>query len=283
MKKTFKSTHKKGLYIGKIIQDSLNGSSYSKVLNEVFECLQVQKKTFLVTPNPEFLIYASENPWFLDILSKADVIIPDGVAFLWAQEVFKGKNILNRLGIGFKTGLKVIFKGWGKKRVTGTDLFELLCKEAARIGKTVYFLGGKPKVGKLAFKKLQNKYPRLKGWVDKGFNLNLEEINSKNNKVKQLVLRINQKKPDFLFVAFGMGKQEKFIWENWFELDVKLAAGIGGAFDYLSGAVKRAPLWLRNAGFEWLYRLIRQPWRFFRQLSLLKFIFWVIKGEQVKN
>jgi len=94
-----------------------------------------------------------------------------------------------------------------------------------------------------------------------------------------LVGKINQKKPDFLFVAFGMGKQEKFIWENWSKLDVKLAAGIGGAFDYLSGTVKRAPLWLRNAGFEWLYRLVRQPWRFSRQVSLFKFIFWVIKGE----
>ncbi len=283
MEKTLKSTSKKGLYIGGIIQDSLNSSSYNRVLDEVSKRLQAQKKTFLVTPNPEFLIYASENPWFSDILSKADITIPDGVAFFWAQEVFKGNNTLSRLGIGLKVGLKVVFKGWGKKRITGTDLFEFLCKQAAQTGKTVYFLGGRPikgiKVGELAFKKLQNKYPGLKGWADEGFNLNLEEIDSKNSKVKQLVGKINQKKPDFLFVAFGMGKQEKFIWENWSKLDVKLAAGIGGAFDYLSGTVKRAPLWLRNAGFEWLYRLVRQPWRFSRQVSLFKFIFWVIKGE----
>jgi len=279
MKKTQKNTIKKGLYIGKIIQDSLNSSSYNEVLNEVSKRLQAQERTFLVTPNPEFLVYASNNPWFSNILDKADMVIPDGVAFFWAQEVLKGKNVLSRLGIGFKVGLKVIFKGWGKKRLTGTDLVELLCEQAARTGKTVYFLGGKAKVGNLALEKLQNKYPGLKGWADEDFYLNLEEIDSENSKIKQLVARINQKKPDFLFVALNMGKQEKFIWENWSKLDVKLAAGIGGAFDYLSGTVKRSPLWLRNAGFEWLYRLIKQPWRFSRQLSLLKFIFWIIKGE----
>ncbi len=283
MKKTQKNTIKKGLYIGKIIQDSLNSSSYDEVLNKVSKRLQAQKRSFLVTPNPEFLVYASENPWFSNILDKADMVIPDGVAFFWAQEVLKGKNILSRLGIGLKVGLKVIFRGWGKKRITGTDLVELLCKQAAQTGKTVYFLGGRPikgkKVGEIALRKLQNKYSGLKGWVDEAFELDLKEINSRNNKVKQLVARINQKKPDFLFVALNMGKQEKFIWENWSKLDVKLAVGIGGAFDYLSGMVKRAPLWLRNAGFEWLYRLIKQPWRFSRQLSLLKFIFWVIKGE----
>ncbi len=280
MEKALKNTSKKGLYMGEIVQESLNSRSYNRVLNEIFARLQLQKKTFLVTPNPEFLVFASLNPWFTDILSKADITIPDGVAFFWAEEVKKGKNPLSRLAIGFRVGLRVIFKGWGRKRVTGTDLVELLCQKAAQKGKSVYFLGGKPGIASLALKKMKEKYPSLEGWAEEGPPDPQDKGRSKEiTAVKVWVEKINQNQPDFLFVAFGMGKQERFIWENWPRLKVGLACGVGGAFDYLSGQVKRAPLWLRKAGFEWLYRLIKEPWRFSRQTSLWKFVFWVIKGE----
>jgi N-acetylglucosaminyldiphosphoundecaprenol N-acetyl-beta-D-mannosaminyltransferase len=82
-------------------------------------------------------------------------------------------------------------------------------------------------------------------------------------------------------VGFGMGKQEKFIADNWGKLEVKLAMGVGGAFDYFSGNVPRAPKVLRRAGLEWLYRLIRQPWRVRRQLALVKFVWLVIKEKFV--
>ena len=62
MEKTAKNTPKKGLYMDEIIQESLNSRSYNRVLNEIFARLQLQKKTFLITPNPEFLIFASSNP-----------------------------------------------------------------------------------------------------------------------------------------------------------------------------------------------------------------------------
>jgi len=280
MEKALKNTPKKGLYIGEIVQESLNGKSYTRVLNEIFARLQLQKKTFLVTPNPEFLVFASLNPWFTDILSKADIAIPDGVAFFWAGEVRKGRNPLSRLVIGFRVGLRVIFKGWGRKRVTGTDLVEILCQKAAQKGKSVYFLGGKPGIASLALKKMKEKYPGLEGWAEEGPPDPQDKGRNKEiPAVEVWVEKINQNQPDFLFVAFGMGKQEGFIWENWPRLKVGLACGVGGAFDYLSGQVKRAPLWLRKAGFEWLYRLIKEPWRLFRQASLWKFVFWVIKGE----
>ncbi len=279
MEKTQKNTLKKGGDIGKIIKVSLNSSSCSRVLDEVSRRLQVQKRIFIITPNPEFLVFAFDNPWFREILGKANMSIPDGVAFFWAQEVNKGNNILTRLIIGFSTGLKVIFSGWGKKRVTGTDLVGFLCKMASEKEKTVYFLGGQHGVAKEALKALQKKHPSLKGWAETGPKLNINEIKASNNKIRELVAGINQKEPDFLFVALGMGKQEKFIWGNWLNLDVKLAVGIGGAFDYLGGRVKRAPGWIRDAGCEWLYRLMKQPWRFSRQLSLLKFIVLIIKGN----
>jgi DNA polymerase-3 subunit gamma/tau len=87
---------------------------------------------------------------------------------------------------------------------------------------------------------------------------------------------LNSRKLDILFVAFGHVKQEKWISKNLSKTNVSVMLGVGGAFDYLSGEVSRAPKWLRIIGFEWLYRLILQPWRVFRFGSLVRFIFLVL-------
>jgi len=87
---------------------------------------------------------------------------------------------------------------------------------------------------------------------------------------------------DLLFIAFGPPKQEKWIANNLDKVPIKVAMGVGGAFDYLSGNVFRAPKWLRDLGMEWLFRLSLQPWRIKRQLSLLKFIFYVL-ANHAKN
>ena len=104
---------------------------------------------------------------------------------------------------------------------------------------------------------------------------------AKGNKEKlgELVAQINQKKPDLLFVGYTMDKQLKFIPENLSKLKVKLAMGVGGSFDYLSGEVPRTPRQIRKLGLEWLYRLLQQPWRFRRQLNLFRFGWLVLKEK----
>ncbi|MBU4098660.1 WecB/TagA/CpsF family glycosyltransferase, partial [Patescibacteria group bacterium] len=82
---------------------------------------------------------------------------------------------------------------------------------------------------------------------------------------------------DILFVAFGHPKQEEWIYENLEHLPVKVAMGVGGAFDYISGRVERAPFMIRAMGMEWLYRLIKEPWRWRRQLALGRFVWLVVK------
>jgi len=273
---------KKDGNILEILQKNMNSSSMDEVIRLVRERIDQNKKTFITTPNPEFIIYAQNNPWFKKILMQSDIAISDGVALLWAEEVLKKNNPFSRLLVGFLTGLKVIFTGWGKKRITGTDLMEKLCQLAAKNGWSVYFLGGKEGIAQKALKKLQSKYKGLMGGANSGPQLEIRNsklIGNSQFEIGKLVDEINDKQPTFLFVAFGMGKQEKFIFDNWSKLKVKLAMGIGGAFDYLSGEVKRAPQWVQNMGFEWFYRLIKEPWRWKRQLGLLNFIGLVLKGE----
>jgi len=96
---------------------------------------------------------------------------------------------------------------------------------------------------------------------------------------------INRRQPDILFVALGHGRQEKWIARNLSKLSsVKLAMGVGGSFDYISGQVKRAPKFMRKLGLEWLYRLIKEPWRLPRILvAVIKFSWLVIKDNKDKS
>lgn len=284
MKKQPISTPKKDGNTFQIFGTELIGSSFRELLGLIEQRMAQNQRTFITTPNPEFIVYAQQHPWFKELLIQSDMAIPDGVALLWAKEVLKKNNLFLRFLVGFSTGLKVIFIGWGGKRITGTDLTEKLCQLAAKNNWTVYFFGGKEKErAPRALEKMQKKYPGLKGWANPGpktVTLDFGKmILGPDSEIKRVVKDINEKHPDFLFVALNMGKQEKFIADHWGQLKIKLGMGIGGAFNYLSGDIKRAPLGIQKTGFEWFYRLCQEPWRWKRQLKLFQFIFLVLKEK----
>lgn len=197
------------------------------------------EKYYVVTPNPEILVIANKNKNYKNVLNSAKLALPDGIGIVIAG--------------------KILRKGF-KERITGTDLLEKLCKEVAKKPITIGFLGAGPGVAFKTAECLRKKYPGLK------VALAQEEWNEGFS--KQI---------DILFVAFGSPKQELWIAQNLEKLPVNVAVGVGGAFDFISGEVKRAPRLIRKIGLEWLYRLIKQPWRIRRQLSLLTFIFLVLK------
>jgi N-acetylglucosaminyldiphosphoundecaprenol N-acetyl-beta-D-mannosaminyltransferase len=258
-------TIKKALKTAQILGIWLSGTSEDELLKYLASRLTEAKKTFIVTPNTEFSVYAQRHTWFCRILNSADIAIPDGIGLIWASSFLYGR---------------------GLDRIHGTDLMEKLCRLAAKQGWTVYLLGGQSGIAGLALENLKKRYSGLRGWAETGPDLRLgtpacRQAGWDLRIAGEWVEKINQKKPDLLFVGFGMGKQEKFIADNWGKLEVKLAMGVGGAFDYFSGNVPRAPKVLRRAGLEWLYRLIRQPWRVRRQLALVKFVWLVIKEKFV--
>ena len=135
---------------------------------------------------------------------------------------------------------------------------------------TVYMFGGAPGVAEKAAEEMRKKYPGLKivGIHDGYFDAKEE---------KNIIADIKEKKPSLLLVGLGSPKQEKWIYSNLRFTDAKLAIGIGGSFDVMSGNLKRAPEFFCKLGIEWLYRLIKQPTRFKRMMRLPKFVLRVRK------
>ena len=218
-------------------------ASMKEVLEFIVTGLQNQsEKYYIVTPNPELLVIASKDDNYRKVLNSAKLALPDGIGVIVAGKIM-GKPL--------------------KERIHGVDLVKSLCKEVSKQPITVGFLGAGPNIAELTAECLRKNYPGLKvGLVSEEWT---EELKNK--------------KADILFVAFGSPKQEIWISENLERLPAKVVIGVGGAFDFISGKVRRAPLILRKTGLEWLFRLIIQPWRLKRQLRLVKFLYLVLREK----
>lgn len=251
----------------------ITNATMSDVLEFVSKSIEENRKPYyIVTPNPEMIVYASKHNEFRQILNRAQIALCDGMQ-LFRAAAFVGKPL--------------------KERITGVQLMESLCQSVSEKPITVGFLGGRDGVAKMAADRLSQKYPDLNVVFvgEEPEELRDFHVTIDNEKLKRLaghknfVTRLNNKKQkhiDILFVAFGFPKQEEWMFKNLSKIDVSVMMSVGGAFDYVSGRVSRAPQWVQHAGFEWLYRLIRQPWRWRRQLALFEFLLLVLK-EKMKN
>jgi len=188
---------------------------------------------FIATPNPEILLEARKNEPFRKILNQTDLNIADGFGIILASWVNK-------------TPLK--------ERLTGTDFMQIICQHAPKETK-IFLLGAAPGIAEKTKKELEKRFANIQVVGTCSGSPALEE----ENHLRQL---INKSGAEILFVAFGAPKQEIWIARNLPHLtNIKIAMGVGGAFDFISGTIKRAPTWMRKLGLEWLYRLIKQPSR----------------------
>lgn len=245
-------------------------------LELVKKWLKGKSKHYIVTPNVEFILAASQDKQFREILNKADLAVADSARLGWAYELLNEKNIIKKL---LKWPLFIVPKTPLLLRfdiVTGTDLMKELIEVSADLGFTIGFLGGREGVARKCAERLKEKYPRLKIGYALAGPVIPAKAGSYTNKNLWIPDQVRDDKVDILFVAFGQIKQEKWIDRNLNKIPVKVAMGVGGAFDYLSGEVHRAPKAFRQLGFEWLYRLIVQPWRIGRQVKLFKFLWLVL-------
>jgi N-acetylglucosaminyldiphosphoundecaprenol N-acetyl-beta-D-mannosaminyltransferase len=206
----------------------------------------------VATVNPEFVVIAQKNAEFMRVLNTTALNVADGVGLLWAAR---------RMGQPFR------------ERIAGQELVERIATLAAARGERVFLLGAREGIAERAAAELVRRHP---GLIIAGCFAGSPACEEDQG----ILERINESNARILFVAYGPPKQELWIVRNAPRLSVSLAMGVGGTFDTLAGIVPRAPRWMQRAGFEWTYRLLREPRRFKRQLSIPYFMWLVVKSTR---
>jgi N-acetylglucosaminyldiphosphoundecaprenol N-acetyl-beta-D-mannosaminyltransferase len=202
----------------------------------------------VVTVNPEFVMVAQHDPDFYVTINESDLSLADGMGLLWAARVL-GHPL--------------------RERVAGSDTVPQIARLANTKGYRLYLLGAAPGVAEIAARVLCKENPQLVISGTFAGSPRPEEEDA-------IVSRIVQASPDFLFVAYGAPRQDLWIRRNLARLQVPVCMGIGGTLDFIAGVTKRAPVWMRRSGVEWLFRLIQQPWRWRRMAQLPVFVLHVL-------
>ena len=228
-----------------------------EILKNIKNAVDKKEKKSLYFVNADCLNKSQKDPVYKHILQKGDYILPDG----------SGINIACN-----------ILDNPLKENLNGTDLFPYICSLAQKQDYKIYLYGAKKGLAQRAKDELLKKYKTLQivgvhhGYVQK-------------QDIPQLIRDINQSKADILFVALGASVQEAFIEKYKNKIDAKLFLGVGGLFDFYSKSIKRAPLFIREIGFEWTYRMLQEPQRMWKRYLIgnPQFLYGVYQYKKSSN
>ena len=240
----------------KILGVRINNIDMDEAMAKIGGYFASDELNYIYTPNPEIVMRAGRDEEFKKIINSASLNLCDGIGLMIASKL-KKKPLKSRV-TGYDTSIKIL---------------ELMNEKHL----SLFLLGAKPGIAEKAIEKINNDYPNI---VIAGFNNGY--FNGSHNghascdEEETLIEKINDSKADAIFVGMGAGYQEKFIYYNKDKLKIKLAIANGGVIDVLAGNVKIAPAFIRKIGMEWLYRLIKEPKRFKRQLDIPKFLMKII-------
>ncbi len=187
--------------------------------------------------NPDCLNIAWRDPAYREVLLGAERVLPDGIGIHLACRMLGTPLMAN---------------------VNGTDLFPRLCQRIAGTGLSIYLFGARPGIAAAAGEAMQRLHPELKvaGARDGFFPL---------GETPRVIQEINASGASILLVAMGAPRQEQWLASHAAELKPPVRMGVGGLFDFYSGRIPRAPVWMREIGLEWVYRLLQEPGRMWRR------------------
>lgn len=225
----------------KFLNTDIDNLTFEEALQKIDSLIISKQGGYVVTPNVDHLVQLEKNEKFRKAYEGASLVLTDGQPLIWISRLMKRPI---------------------KEKISGSDLFPRVCELAARQHYRLFFLGAAEGVAAQAAENLRKKYPGLEVAGVYSPPWGFEKEREQTDIVWKLV---EQAGPDILIVGLGTPKQEIFLWENREKLKNTLAFAIGAALDFEAGKVQRAPKWVQRAGFEWLYRLSREPRRLFKR------------------
>ncbi len=216
---------------------SMINTTMDEAINWIVTQTRCAEKSHLAFVNPDCLNIAYTHTEYSDVLRKATRVLPDG--------------------IGIHVGCRMLGVSL-RANVNGTDLFPRLCEKVVEQNLSLFLLGAKPGIADAVAANMQKRYSGLQiVGTQHGYFSPDEEAS--------IIQKINASGANILLVAFGAPKQDIWINSHLADLKPAVSMGVGGLFDFYSGQISRAPLWMREIGMEWIWRLIQEPGRLWRR------------------
>ncbi len=219
----------------KFMNTEIDNLTMEETLDRIDELICENRNAYVVTPNVDHIVQLERGGELTEVYKNADLILTDGKPLIWISK-------------WYRTPIK--------EKISGSDLFPLLCEMSSKKGYKMFFLGAAEGVAAKAAENLTQRYPGLQvvGTYSPpiGFEKDIDEM----SKIKSM---IKDTSPHILIVGLGCPKQELFILHHKDELGVPLSLGLGASLDFEAGNIKRAPKWMANHGLEWLYRITQDP------------------------
>lgn len=221
----------------------------AETLAHIDEMVATGRSRYLATANLDFAAQASEDVELQRILLEAHLVLCDGTPLIWASRWLKAPI---------------------RERVAGSDLMPELTAHCAKKGYRMFLLGATKKTLKMASARMQADHPELV--IAGSYAPPIAKLLDFDNDT--ILAKIHAAQPDVLIVCFGCPKQEKWIYMNLPRLNVPVSVGLGATLDFVAGNFKRAPVWMRKTGLEWVFRLSQEPRRLFNRywIDLLFFV-----------
>ncbi|RQW45495.1 WecB/TagA/CpsF family glycosyltransferase [Novosphingobium sp. LASN5T] len=247
-----------GLPATKVLGVPVSLVNMDLAVNTILGWVRDRKSHFICVRDVHGVVRAVEDPDIMALHYKAGMITPDGMPLVWLAR-WRGHRDVGR--------------------VCGADLVDALCEASAKAGVSHYFFGGKPGVAERMAQNLVAKYPGFKvaGLETPPFRAMTAEEDA------AVVERIKQSGAGVVWVGISTPKQEFWMRDHVDRLPGATLIGVGAAFDFHSGDVKRAPRWMRKTGFEWLHRLLSEPRRLWRRYLILAPKFVLMQLRQGRN
>ncbi|MFH0855120.1 MAG: WecB/TagA/CpsF family glycosyltransferase [Candidatus Omnitrophota bacterium] len=214
--------------------------------------LKKQKKYICVCP-VSTIMECKRSEKVLTSVNCADLATPDGMPVVWLGKLLGYRNI---------------------SRVYGPELMQEICGISVKNGYRNYLYGSSPGVLSKLRESLQKRYPGL--IISGSFSPPFRQLDKEED--DKIAEGINSSNPDIVWVGLGSPKQDVWMYEHRAIINAPVMIGVGAAFDFLSGSKPQAPRWIRNNGFEWLFRLITEPKRLWRRylVDYPPFIYYIL-------